>query len=524
MEGSEGYRVLSHTILVFVPACPVGFPTHSLPVLYTLSIPRYERGRGARDMRPSLYKVLGGLIVVLVLSTIALVPVESLIASAEQTTTNPGTSASNTTNTTIAGVRERVAERIISNVENKIEKILSLADEYNISIPENLTVLVDEARKLLDNATSLVEENPCEAIKLALRAAKTFRPVAVYVLSSLPENVREELLASSLERLVEERLNAIDRFEEKLAYLEEYNVTIPEIVYEKISQAREILEQAKEELDSGLYNVSDIMAKIRQADRLLAEATVILYRYFGRIWHTLSLIDAAYHKLIMGTIAVARAINYTVRLVEENNTTVAVNITSRLIKVVDNIIDYLNRTLVILEEHNRSGNATLLVETLYNTLVEVRSHLDKALSSLEANDTITALDELKQALDKLVATLEENQQLIRGIHHNIDKLKHASKAISESLEKALKKIALRKTAELIVFLARLKARLYWLEKLYENGNITSEEYASALNHAKTILENILDYLEKAPTKPEKIINAIEELIDWINEQLASIQG
>ncbi len=472
-------------------------------------------------MRLDLYKVLGGLIVILVLSTIAIIPVESIIASAD--TSAASVSSDTTPSDTASNVRVIVAEKIISNVRRRIENILLLAEQYNITIPENMTSLVEEAEALLNNATSIVEENPCEAVKLALRAARVFRPVAVYILSSLPEDVKEELLKDSLERLVEARVNATESFEEKLAFLEERNVTIPEIVYEKIDQAKELLSQAQVMLENDTYNVSDIIRIIHRVDKLLAEATFILYKYFGKIWHILSLVDAAYHRLILGTLVIAKATNYTVRLVEENNTSLALNVTMRLVQATDRVIDYLNRTLQLLRQHNASENATRLVETLYNTLIEVREHLDKAQSSLEAGDTITALDELNQALNKLVTTLQENEELIRGLHHNLDKLKQCSRMISEALERALKKIALRKTAELVMFLGRLKARLYWLEKLYENGNITAEEYSDALTHAKTLLENILEHLEKLPTPPEKIINAIQELLDWINEQLASIQ-
>ncbi len=483
------------------------------------SMYKYEHRRGARDVRPDLFKVLGGLIVVLVLSTIAVIPVESIIASADATNSSlESTSIANTSN-----VRVIAAEKIINNIKKRIENILSLAERYDIMIPENMTSLVEEAKTLLDNATDLVEENPGEAVKLALKAARVFRPVAVYVLSSLPEDVKEELLKESLEGLVEARVNATESFEEKLAFLEERNVTIPEIVYEKIDQAKELLSQAQAMLENNTHNISDIIGIIRRVDKLLAEATFILYKYFSRIWHVLSLVDAAYHRLIIGTLAIVKAINHTVRLIEENNTSLALNITMRLVQVTDKAIDYLNKTLQLLRQHNASENATRLVETLYNALIEVREYLDKAQSSLEAGDTITALDELNQALNKLVTTLQENEGLIRGLHNNLDKLKRCSKMISEALERTLKKIALRKTAELVIFLGRLKARLYWLEKLYENGNITVEEYANALTHAKTLLENILEHLEKLPRPPEKIVNAIQELLDWINSQLASIQ-
>ena len=471
-------------------------------------------------MRLDLYKVLGGLIVVLVLSTIAVIPVESIIVSADTSTVSgsPGIKPSDNT----SNARVIVAEKIISNVRKRIDDILSLTEQYNITIPENMTSLVEEAKALLDNATSLVKENPGEAVKLALKAARIFRPVAVYVLSSLPGNVREELLKNSLEHLVETRLNAVERFEEKLAFLKERNITIPEIVYEKIGQAKKLLSQAQAMLENNTYNVSDIVGIIRQVDKLLAEATFTLYRYFGRIWHVLSLVDAAYHRLIHGTLAIVKAINHTLRLIEENNTNLALDATKRLVQVTDRITDYLNRTLQLLMQHNASENTTRLIETLYGTLLEVREHLDKAQSSLEVGDTITALDELDQALNKLVTTLQENEGLIRGLHKNLDKLKHCSKMISEALEKALKKMALKKTAKLVMFLDRLKARLHWLEKLYENGNITVEEYSNALTHAKTLLENILEHLEKLPTPSKRIVNAVQELLDWINNQLASI--
>ena len=471
-----------------------------------------------------LYKVLGGLIIVLVLSAITVIPVESLIASAADDNGSVNeTGAGSKGNVSVSDMRVVAAKRLIDRVRDRIENILSLAVEYNITIPENMTKLVDEAKTLLDNATRIVEEKPCEAIRLAIRAAHVFRPVAVYVLSSLPESVREELTKNALERLVETRIEAVKRFEEKLGFLEEKNITIPRIVYEKIDQAKELLNQAKGILENNTYNASEIRRIIHQVDKLLAEATIILYKYFGRMWHIFSLMDGAYHRLIMGIVAVTRAVNHTVRLVEENNTATAYNITSRLIQVVDRITEYLNKTLLLLEQRNASENATRLVETLYNTLVEVKSHLEQAKESLEARNTLTALDELKQTLDKLVTTLEENKDLIKGIHHHLDMLKHTSRILAEALEKNIRRMAMRKATELVVFIARIKAKLNWLEKLYENGNITAEEYVNALTHVKTILENILEHLEKTPHLPEKLVEALEELINWIDNQLQSIQ-
>ena len=78
-----------------------------------------------------------------------------------------------------AGISSSVAETIIARIEARIEGVLALAEKYNITIPENLTILIDEAKSLLVNASGMVEEAPDKVIRLAILVARKFKPVAV---------------------------------------------------------------------------------------------------------------------------------------------------------------------------------------------------------------------------------------------------------------------------------------------------------------------------------------------------------
>ncbi|HEW94345.1 hypothetical protein DRN87_03560, partial [Candidatus Geothermarchaeota archaeon] len=99
-----------------------------------------------------------------------------------------------------------VAQTIIDKISRRINYILSLAEEYNIEIPENLTDNTETAKELLANASVIVYDEPCKAIKMAIKASIVFAPVARYVASNLPEDVKSDLEKRRVECAVEARL------------------------------------------------------------------------------------------------------------------------------------------------------------------------------------------------------------------------------------------------------------------------------------------------------------------------------
>lgn len=460
------------------------------------------------------YKGIGGLILVLlVLVALAVVPTGALLVNAEEK----------------SGLRigartgSSVADAIIARIKAGIEGVLVLADKYNVTIPENLTVLIDEARSLLVNASKIVEESPGEAVRLALLAAKRFRPVAVYVLNSIPSEEREELHRKHVAVLVERVEVIVGSLKKRLSWLEEKGVKIPDSIWEKVDKAEQLVVEAKELVAEPGYDTRRVLEIVREVDRLVSQTVMELYKYTGRTWRILGIVEHSYHKFMRGLLIVARGINTTINVLEENNTSRAGELLDRLTDTVQGLIEYIDRALKFLGNKTVDENTTEALTAIRRVLVEVREHLASAKQYVDEGNVVVALDELQQALDKLLSTLREHQLPLKSVHMHLRALVGVSERVHRALYGLAKKIAVRRSADLILFLLRVEHRLHRLTGLYENGNISIDEYREVLESTKQLLENIKSRLEELPRPPVMIVKHIDKLINWIEEQLASLE-
>jgi len=142
-----------------------------------------------------------------------------------------------------------VAQTIIDKISRRIDYILSLAEKYNIEIPENLTDNIDLAKELLTNASAIVYDEPCKAIKLAIKASIVFAPVARYVASNLPEEVKSDLERRRVEYAVEARLRMVRKLKLVIERLENMSLPVPEAAVNAVDEAEAILSNALEKIE-----------------------------------------------------------------------------------------------------------------------------------------------------------------------------------------------------------------------------------------------------------------------------------
>jgi len=93
-----------------------------------------------------------------------------------------------------------VAKKVVEIIDRKMNAILRLADKYGVEVNETLEENIGLAKEIISEAYSLANEKPGEAIRKAFEAAKVFRPVAIHVLTSIPESEKLRLRMEQLEK------------------------------------------------------------------------------------------------------------------------------------------------------------------------------------------------------------------------------------------------------------------------------------------------------------------------------------
>jgi len=414
-----------------------------------------------------------------------------------------------------SNIRVRVAKMILNGVSRRIDAVLNLAERYGISISENMTERVDSAKSILQNATEVVEEEPCKAIRMAVKACWVFKPVAIYILKNIPEEEKATLRENILLKAIEARENALSRLKNVISWLEDRGVKIPEEISNNIALAEDLLNQARELIESGSYNASDVRTLIGDASKALAKATLALHRVTGNIWKATTLVNFSLLRLRGAIILIGKAINATIEAIEANKTEEAIGIIDKTVNGMEQVITFLDKALETLERKNVNENVTEAVTALKNAMAEAKTHVEKARTSLEQGDTLSAISELETALDTIVTVVETYKHIFVGFHRHIEVLLTVSGKIHITIGERLKIMALRKAAWLVFHLERMDMRLHMLYHLYEEGKVSEEEFHKALDNAKTLLENLKTRLEKLPRPPKPIIEKINRMLEWI---------
>ena len=424
-------------------------------------------------------------------------------------------SAATPVNAQEGDLRVRVAKMILNGVSKRIDAILSLAEKYGIELTENMTKRVELCKSILENATKIVEEEPCKAVRMAVKACWIFKPVALYVLENIPEEEKETLRKNMLLRAIEVREKAVERLRSIVSWLEDKGIEVPDEVKENIDNAENLLTQARELVESGTYNVTDVKKLIGEASKALAKATMSLHRITGGTWRRATLVNFSLLRLGRVIIGMSRGINATMEAIEENKTDEALETMSKIMDAMDGTAKYLENAINFTEARGINENLTVALKTLRDSMVEAKQHVEDAKSSLEEGDTLTALSELETALNTITATIEEHKHAFMGFHRYVELLLTVSGKIHIEIGRRIRYIALRKAARLVFCLEKIDMKLHVMYKLYQEGKISEEEFHNALDEAKTSLENLKERLEKLPRPPKAIIGKIDKILQWI---------
>jgi len=423
-----------------------------------------------------------------------------------------------------ANKASQIAEIIVERVSDRINYILSLADKYGIKIPENMTTRIKLARAMLQNASNYIDIEPTKAIRLAILASIAFSPVAKYIMKNLPENVIAEMRGEAIQNAILVKLKIIDRFNNTISKLKNMSIPVPQSVIEKLDNAKSLLLNAENMLNSNNYDIKKVANSVAKASTLIAEATRELYRGIHKIWVKASLVDRSICMLSGISMKIGIALNKSIELLEGGNVDEAKNIITKLDNGVENILNYLDNAIKFAGKHKWKGNFTNTLITLRDSLNKVDQYLKDALDSLNNNDSLTAISDLESALSLLKNTYIKIAPIFKGVYVEIGVMGKYMRNFEKNLRERIGRIALHKMAGLTFLIARSSERLHIAYQLYKKGVISREKMLSMLDSTEKILNNILNKLKELPHQPKILIDKITQLINWIESVKAEISS
>ena len=336
----------------------------------------------------------------------------------------------------------KAAKVFVKLANQTVARILGLAYRNNITLPDNLTKRAKTALRMLDEAYRMADERPGEAISLAMKALRTFKPVSEYVLGKLGINIsidREALI-----KAIDMHLRFIDEAKARLVEAaEKHNVSVPEDVWRDLNRAECILRDIKSGLEKGNITTAQAAKRLGEAKLILAKALHESSRHVSRIAFKMRSMGMVIQRLGMAVVALDKAVNVTITAVEHNRTRAAIAILDKAIDAVDRTLNASSRVEAFMEEHNIDNETAEMLKTMISMLTEVRAHMVSAKTSLEKGDKAKAIEELEAARQKLSDLIEYLKDHLREFRNELAEMLHHCKSMHDRLEKAAKKHLVR---------------------------------------------------------------------------------
>ena len=417
------------------------------------------------------------------------------------------------TNDTTGEGRVLAAKIMIDRVQILINRINSLSAEYNISLNENQTKKLMLAEELLTNASIMVEDNPGEAIKLALRASNIVMPIAIHVIKALPPEAKHELMVKRTESSIEARMRRVENLKKQISWLEERSFKIPPEIEWSLNNASEYLKQAKTMIEAG-ENLSEVHYLIKNADREVQRAAHVIRIQLCHTWRLTLIGEASLKHLIVSVSKLTRLTNLTIEMIQNNDTekaesmlTVSVNMLQRLIVRLNDLESKVNTS---------DTNASRIIELSKEIAMVLNTSATEALISLQAGDSSTAVSILEEGLNQTAELLEDLSMYAKWAFMKIKEIQGAIWKVRERTHKAFQELQKKMVAGTAASLMMTQAAYRKMKNLHDDGLIKCEAYKNILSH---MLRGLQKIEEKSDKLPANLANMLNELTGNITSEL-----
>ncbi len=385
---------------------------------------------------------------------------------------------------------EHAVEVLISRVELLIGRIESFSQAYNISLDENMTSLINEAKDLLNEARELKDTNLTEALSKVLQAARLVTPVYVYVIQNLPPTVKDDFAVRRTEAQFRVRERIVLSLNATIRWLVERGVEVPEWVLSNISRALELISEGRQALAEG--NVTKAKEILKEIDDIIKEINKALKTELRVKWIKAVCAERTLVALVAQVNALIHIVNESAESIEAGeyeNATEHLNAASRKAEFILNIVTslevYVNNESTYYQILNLSKQIAIILS----------SSIEDARTALENEDPDTALIILSNALNEVQPLFDQLKSLARWKYIELEEVKQVISRIRERVRERISRLIRIYVATEIKLSWRvmmLEQSLNTLNILYDSGRITCQTYLNLLNAMKAFVEELLN--------------------------------
>ncbi len=412
-----------------------------------------------------------------------------------------------------SSVSDMAAAAYVHRVYKFVNLTLRVAERFNVTIPENLRVVVNETIELLNQARVELGNNTTKAVMLATQASLMFGNVADYVWSHLPSDVKKELEIRGMEKVIEVRMNQLEKIKEKILRIENLTGANMTPILEKINETKQLLQQAMQDLNQS--NITAAKRKIIQATNMLMReirlATISSYKV---VYKTAAL-GAVTLAAVKHTEKLATAVNRTVTMLSQNET--PENLTDIITSLIERNTALEHRIEKLLdripEDYNNSFVQALMI--LQEGLNTTQIYLNASLTAAMQNQTDWVVANLTMALESLNETLQQVYAL--GLPGSVREIVHRGMDIVKHMHKMEMRAEAKYYAAISVMLDK---KMHMLEKAYEkyqNGDMPKWRYKALLVNERMRLVILKERLGSGV--PPWLLAKIDGMINWIDSHM-----
>lgn len=430
----------------------------------------------------------------------------------------PFTAVAVAQNTQIVGETRRgpehAVEVLISRVELLISRIESFSEAYNITLDQNMTSLLNEAKNFIDEAKELKETNLTEALSKVLQAARLVTPVYVYIIQNLPPTVKDDFAVRRTEAQFRVRERVVLSLNATVSWLIERGVEVPGWIKNNISRALELIEDGRQALASG--NVTKAKEDLKEINEIIKNVTEALKTELRIKWVRAVCSERVLVALVAQVNALIHIVNESVKSIEAGdyeNALEHLSAASMKAEVILNLVAslkiYVGNDTVFYQILNLSEEITT---TLYNGV-------NDAKTALENNDPDAALELLSSALEEVRPLFDQLKGLAKWKYSELEEVKQ----IAWRLREQIRERARRLIGVYVVSEAKLNSRVTLLERslnalntLYSSERISCETYMKILTAMKAFVEELLNAI---PQSMHMIRARLNNLLNDINTYL-----
>lgn len=419
--------------------------------------------------------------------------------------------------TTPEDVQALAIQKYVSSVALKIDRVIGLAQTYNITIPEDLQARAEQAQELIAQAQQALEAGDyTQAASLASEAAASIAPVAAYVWANIPREDKQELVSRLEQVALKVRVEVAEKLAKMMRYMEtNLSVELPAELKQKLQEAINYLMRANQSIAAG--NLTEARAYMAKASIIFGLLTAGIHEYTH---HYLDIAAASAHAAKAVIVVSERmdiAINRTVELISAGNVSEALQALKGLEASASANARLVQRIADILRGRGVNETVVAAVEELADALANVSAKAAEAAQALSGDepDTMTAIALLEEARNDLVSALQKIQGL--GLPEGVREIIHHAVEAVRISDKAFEHMVAHGLSELSHKLDGMLAKLERAYAMYLRGRISEEQYLSIVNHTKQVLETIKERL--GGNAPDWLLQKIDLILNWIEEHM-----